>query len=140
MTAFPVAEGEDAWSTADGWERFHDQGGPADRLTISSDGGGCLPVFDAQGELQHMDFATSKGLPDALVELLRRGHALDEVLPALTSNVAQLLRLHRKGRVKAGLDADLVVLGEDHRPLHVMARGQWMVRDGRAVITGTFEE
>ena len=36
-------------------------------------------------------------------------------------------------------DADLVVLGADHRPRHVMARGRWHVRDGRAVVRGLFE-
>lgn len=139
VTAFPVDEGEDAWSAADAWERFHASGAPGERFTVSSDGGGCLPVFDAQGRMLHMDFATSAGLPDTLAELLRRGHGLPAVLPCLSSNVAGLLRLPRKGRIAVGQDADLVVLGADHRPRHVMARGRWMVRDGRALVTGTFE-
>lgn len=139
LTAFPVAAGEDAWSAADGWQQFHESGCPRGQITISSDGGGCLPVFDAQGCLQHMDFATSRGLPDTLAELLGRGHALESVLPCLTSNVAKLLRLDRKGRIAPGQDADLVMLDSGHRPAHVMARGRWMVRDGRAVTRGTFE-
>jgi beta-aspartyl-dipeptidase (metallo-type) len=140
VTAFPVEEGEDAWSAADAWERYHDRGCPAGRLTISSDGGGCLPHFDANGELVRMDFATSAGLPDTLRELLRRGHLLAAVLPSMTCNVARLLRLPGKGRLMPGADADLVCLDERRGVRHVMARGRWMVQHGAPLRTGRFED
>lgn len=140
VTAFPVAEGEDAWSAADAWERYHDAGCPAENLTISSDGGGCLPEFDANGEMVKMDFATSAGLPDALRELAARGHALDTVLPAMTSNVARLLKLAGKGRIAPGADADLVCLDDALGVRHVMAGGRWMVQDGAPVVKGAFED
>jgi beta-aspartyl-dipeptidase (metallo-type) len=139
LTAFPVAEGEDAWSAADAWERFHDRGCPADRLTVSSDGGGCLPQFNANGELTRMDFATSAGLPETLRELRRRGHGLGAVLPCMSSNVARLLRLPGKGRLAVGADADLVCLDEHQGVRHVMARGRWMVQHGTPLRTGLFE-
>ena len=139
VTAFPVEEGENAWSAADAWERFHDLGCPASRLTISSDGGGCLPVFDDDGVLQKMDFATSAGLADTLRELRLRGHGLDAILPSMTRNAAGLLRLGGKGSIFAGGDADLVCLDADHRVRHVMAGGRWMVQHGSPVVSGMFE-
>jgi beta-aspartyl-dipeptidase (metallo-type) len=139
VTAFPVEEGEDAWSAADAWERFHDRGCPAERLTISSDGGGCLPYFNGDGTLLRMEFATPAGLPETLKALLDRGHALGNVLPAMTANVARLLRLRGKGRLEAGADADLVCLDERHGVRHVMANGRWMVQDGTPVRRGMFE-
>jgi beta-aspartyl-dipeptidase (metallo-type) len=135
VTAFPVEEGENAWSAPDAWEQFHQKSCPAGNLTISSDGGGCLPYFDDNGEMVKMDFATSRGMPDTLRELTRRGHRLDAVLPALTSNVARLLRLPGKGRIAEGFDADLVCFDQDHRVRHVMARGRWMVQDGSPCVT-----
>ena len=48
ITAFPVDEGEDAWSAADALLRYLDSGAPPERVTISSDAGGCLPCFDAR--------------------------------------------------------------------------------------------
>jgi len=139
VTAFPVEAGENAWSAADAWERFQDKSCPGGNLTISSDGGGCLPCFDDNGEMVKMDFATSAGLPDTLQELVRRGHRLDAVLPAMTSNVARLLKLPGKGRISEGVDADLVCLDQDHRVRHVMAGGRWMVQDGSPLVKGLFE-
>lgn len=143
LTAMPVAEDEDAWSAADAWERYQSATGDcteaADRITISSDGGGCLPVFDKDGEMVSMDFASSSALPQTLIELVSRGHCLDQILPAFTTNPARLLKLEGKGVISAGASADLLCLDESHAVRDVMARGQWMVRDGRAVVSGTFE-
>lgn len=140
VTAFPVEEGENAWSAADAWERFHTKGCPAEGITISSDGGGCLPVFDSNGQMVKMDFATSAGLEETLLELISRGHSLERILPCMTSNVARLLKLDGKGRIAAGADADLVCLDAQHRVRHVMARGEWMVQDQVPVVTGLFDE
>ena len=139
VTAFPVEEGENAWSAPDAWERFHDTGCPAANLTISTDGGGCLPHFDENGEMVKMDFATSAGLPDTIRELASRGHSLDQILPAMTSNVARLLRLPGKGRLEAGNDADLVCFDPEFRVRHVMALGHWMIQDGLPLEKGVFE-
>lgn len=139
VTAFPVEEGEDAWPAADAWEQFHQAGCPNTQLTVSSDGGGCLPVFDDNGEMVQMDFASSEGLPATLQELVSRGHGLGAVLPCMTRNVAKLLRLPGKGLIEPGADADLVCLDESFGVRHVMAGGIWMVHDGVPLVRGTFE-
>lgn len=139
LTAYPHHAGEGSWSAAEAWERFHDQACEPSRITLSSDGGGCLPEFDDQGEMLRMDFATSAGLPDTLDELLKRGHSLEAVLPCMTRNVAELLKLQGKGRIRRGADADLVCLDEHNRPRHVMAGGRWQVRNGKPFLKGTFE-
>ncbi len=140
VTAFPPDQAApDEVEAAEAVGHYLDRGLPAERLTVSSDGGGCLPHFDAQGELLRMDFATSGALADLLAALLGAGRALAAVLPPFTTNPARLLRFSRKGRIAVGRDADLVALGEDHRPRDVMARGRWFVRRGRPVVRGAFE-
>ncbi|MFN3597097.1 MAG: beta-aspartyl-peptidase [Rubricoccaceae bacterium] len=145
VTAFPpdpAAEGpgpDGEVSAADAVAAYLEAGLPPERLTVSSDGGGCLPTFDRQGELVRMGFATSGALADLLAGLLARGHALARVLPAFTANPARLLRLRGKGALAPGADADLVALGPEGRPRHVMARGRWHLRDGRPVVRGLFE-
>ncbi|MCZ6572055.1 MAG: beta-aspartyl-peptidase [Planctomycetota bacterium] len=139
VTAFPTTAG-DEWSAADAWRRYSEADLAPERLTISSDGGGCLPVFDVEGRPTGMEVGKPRSLADALRELLASGCEPAQVLPAFTSNVARLLRLQGKGRVAAGADADLVVLDREHRVHDVMARGRWHVMNGRPVVRGTFED
>ncbi|MBA2459320.1 MAG: beta-aspartyl-peptidase [Gemmatimonadales bacterium] len=139
ITAFPVAPGEDAWSAAAALTRYLDAALPPERVTVSSDGGGCLPVFDGDGRVVEMDVGRPAACADTLHELLAAGQPLERVLPAFTRNVARLLQLPRKGQLEAGADADLVVLDDAGGVADVMARGRWHVREGRAVVRGTFE-
>jgi beta-aspartyl-dipeptidase (metallo-type) len=139
ITAFPVGEGEDAWTAAEALLRYLDAGLPATQVTVSSDGGGCLPSFDGEGRVKAFDVGRPSALGETLEELLAGGHALERVLPAFTSNPARVLRLPRKGHLSPGADADLVVLDAANRIADVMARGRWHVRAGMPVMLGTFE-
>jgi len=139
ITAFPVEEGEDAWSAAEALTRYLERGLPDERVTISSDGGGCFPSFDRDGRVVGFDIGSPGALAVALKELLACGQPLERILPAFTSNPARLLMLPRKGRIAAGSDADLVVLDDDGRVQDVMARGRWHIREGRPLVQGTFE-
>ena len=137
VTAFPP-DNESVYVT-DAISQWLDEGLPSEQLTVSSDGGGCLPCFDEQGEMLHMDVGTSECLAITLRELQERGYALETVLPFFTSNVAHKFRFHRKGRLAVGQDADLLVLNETHHVQDVWCRGRRMVIDGEAVVRGLYE-
>ena len=108
ITAFPVAEGEDAYSAAEALEVYWESGAPLDRVTVSSDGGGCLPVFDAEGQAVRYEVGSSGALMDAVRELVARGHGVENVLQPFTVNVARLLRIQRHGQVLVGSASELV--------------------------------
>jgi beta-aspartyl-dipeptidase (metallo-type) len=140
LTAFPVEDDdEEAWPADEALARYLASGAPPRRVTISSDGGGCLPVFDADGRVTAMEIGDPGSLPDCLRRALGRGLSLEDALPAFTSNVADLLRLPGKGRVAVGADADLVVLDAVGGVREVMARGAWHLRGGEVVRRGSFE-
>ena len=139
ITAFPVAADEDAYPAAEALERYLSAGAPIDRVTISSDAGGCLPCFDADGRVSHMDVGSAGALLETLRDALARGMTLEAMLPAVTSNPARLLRLSRKGTIAVGNDADLVVLDEQHRVETVLVCGEIHVQDRTALQRGTFE-
>ncbi len=139
ITAFPVAEDEDAWPADVALLKYLESGAAAERVTISSDGGGCLPVFNEQGEMLHMDIGRPASLIGTLKALLEKGAALEEVLPAFTSNVADILRLHDRGRIRDGDAADLVVLDDNNDISDVMIAGIWHVQAGKQKVFGQFE-
>lgn len=139
LTAFPVEEGEDAWSAADALMRYLDSGAPAERITVSSDAGGCLPVFDAEGHVCRMGVGESGALLETLNDVLRRGVPMERALPAFTSNPARLLRLPAKGRIQVGADADLVALDVAGAAHDVIAGGVVHVRGGHIEHRGSFE-
>lgn len=139
LTAFPVDDGEDAWSAADGLLRYLHSGAPANRVTVSSDGGGCLPHFDNDGRIVRMEIGQPASLQQTLAELLRRGNAMEDVLPAFTSNVAELLRLQSKGAIATGFDADLLLMDDEHALNAVMLGGEWHRLNGQQKKLGLFE-
>jgi beta-aspartyl-dipeptidase (metallo-type) len=140
VTAFPthLEPAEDEVSAADAVREYLASDLPRDRITVSSDGGGCLPRFDEQGVPVGLDYATPGSLRDLLIELVASGVPFEEALPAFTSNPATYLRLNGKGRLAAGFDADLVAIdGATLR--HVWAGGRRVVSEGEPLALGTFE-
>ncbi|MDX1516924.1 MAG: beta-aspartyl-peptidase [Woeseiaceae bacterium] len=140
ITAFPVVDGEDAWAADDALLKYLESGAPPSNVTISSDGGGCLPQFNESGEIVTMDIGRPSSLMATLKRLLDRGASLEAVLPAFTSNVASLLRLHDRGVIEVGCAADFVILDDDNAISDVMVGGDWHVKDGAQVVTGQFDE
>ncbi len=146
VTAFPEDDPGDGLLAADAiarWLAASDLDNT--RLTCSSDGAGCMPVFDRDGRITAMDIGRATTLLATLGDLLNDGVPLSAALPVFTRNVADHLRLPQKGRLQVGADADLVVLSEHsaHGPLHargVMAGGRWLVQRGEPVVLGTFEK
>jgi len=139
LTAFPEGDMPHALPAAQAFLQYRDGGYPPKLLSISSDGGGCLPNFDQQGELTHMGIGSSQTLVDTLKQLIDQEIPLEDILPSMTSNPADLLKLRLKGRLEVGMDADIVVLNAQHEVQHLMARGNWHVQNKRVLRFGTYE-
>ena len=137
ITAFPVGEGEDAWSAPDALARYLDSEAPPERVTVSSDGGGCLPVFTADGAVAGYDVAKPAALLDALGDTVAAGRDLALVLPAFTTNPARLLRLAGKGTIARGSAADALVLDEDLSLYAAMYGGGWFEPNGQPLAVAT---
>ncbi len=114
-------------------------GVPLEHITISSDGCGSLPVFDKKGCLLRLDSGKPKAVLTELFDCVRREKLpLEKALLPFTANVAATLKLTRKGRIAAGMDADLLLIDGEDRVRHLLANGNWMVRDGVVVHRGAF--
>ncbi len=115
-------------------------GVPQGHITMTSDGNGSLPHFDESGELIQLEMGQPKTLFDETVDAVVMGKLpLEVALTASTSNVAQILKLKSKGRIQAGVDADLVILDKAFNILDVYAMGVQMVAGSEAIRKGTYE-
>jgi beta-aspartyl-dipeptidase (metallo-type) len=146
LTAFPMDEDssddqsvDKGYSIVEAVTRYIDKNLPIEKLTVSSDGGGCLPEFDKQGVLLKLDFARCQSLPIALGELLAAGVDTEQAISFFTKNAAQLYRLQGKGIIAIGADADLVTLDAQFQVSDVMCRGVWHKKSGRQLKKGLFE-
>ncbi|MCS7240843.1 MAG: beta-aspartyl-peptidase [Candidatus Bipolaricaulota bacterium] len=95
------------------WERF----------TISSDGGGSMPKFDAAGNLVGYAAGDVRALWRAIQALVRDGIPLEKALRPVTVNPARILGLSQKGEIAVGNDADFLVLDENLGIVATVARG-----------------
>ena len=82
----------------------------ASRWTVSSDGGGCLPLFAEGGQVSSFEVGRPDTLAALIATLLEQGLELSELLPGFTCNPADYLRLSGRGRIAANGHADLVCL------------------------------
>jgi beta-aspartyl-dipeptidase (metallo-type) len=93
--------------------RLLEAGAPPQRITLSSDAGGSLPLY-IDGELRGLQAAQPGVLMALLCDLWRDDRELFPIaLAALTSNPAAALCLPRAGSLAPGAPADLVLLDPD---------------------------
>jgi beta-aspartyl-dipeptidase (metallo-type) len=140
ITAFPVDDDDDAWAPNVALLRYLESGAPANRITMSSDGGGCLPVFNEQGEIVEMDIGRPSLLMSTLQSLLDQGIPMEKVLPAFTSNVADILRFADRGRVRDGACADFIILDNQNAISDVVIAGIFHIQSGEQQVFGQFEK
>ena len=124
-----------------GIRRLLERGISSDRFTISSDGQGSMPVFNAQGEYQGIGVGKASCLLKEVRECVQKeGIPLETAIKGITCNPASILKLDRKGGIKEGFDADICLLEEGTLKLNtVIAKGKVMVKDGEQKVFGTFE-
>ncbi len=111
-------------------------------VTISSDSNGSMPKWDAAHEhVIGMGVGQMTSLLKTLRQLVTEGFTLEQALPFFTENVAKgLLMYPRKGAVRPGSDADLLLLREDLTEDTLVAKGQILMRDGRVTKFGYYED
>jgi beta-aspartyl-dipeptidase (metallo-type) len=122
-------------------KRMLDAGCPIDGITISSDANCPMMIRDGSGK--------RIGLYIALVDFTRREikdivqnkvAPLEEALKMVTTNPARVLGVDdRKGCIKAGYDADLIIADpEKLRPEKVYSKGKLLVEDGKSLFQGHY--
>lgn len=112
-----------------------------ENVTFSSDGNGSMPIFDDKGKLIKIGICSVSSLYEEVKECIKTYKIpIEDALKVITSNVSKVLKLYNKGSIECGKDADLVLVNEDTLEIDtVIAMGKIMVKNGEAIIKGTFE-
>ena len=108
-----------------GIKRMLNAGVNPNRITISSDGQGSLPIYNKNGEFQGMGVGQSSCLLKEIKECVSmESIPLEIALSTITSNPADILHLNKKGHIQEGYDADLCILDQNLNLVRVIARGK----------------
>lgn len=92
-----------------------DSGVNPGNITFTSDGQGSLPVFDEKGNFQGLTVGTCSSLfKEVRDAILDEEVNMPSALRVITSNPADILKLNKKGYIKEGKDADIVLLNKDN--------------------------
>lgn len=112
-----------------------------ENVTFSSDGNGSMPIFDEDGKLIKVGICTVSSLYDEVRKSIQKYNVnIEDAIKVITSNVSKVLKLHKKGSIEIGKDADLVIVNEDDLNIDtVIAMGKVMIENGEVIIKGTFE-
>jgi beta-aspartyl-dipeptidase (metallo-type) len=116
-------------------------GVPLEHITLTSDACGSLPDFDEKGNLVKLEMGYPRSVFDEIVDAVKEeGLELEKALKVSTSNVADILKLRKKGRIQQGNDADLVIINSNFEIVHYMAMGQFMMKDSVMMKKGSYEK
>jgi beta-aspartyl-dipeptidase (metallo-type) len=119
---------------------FIEAGVPVEHITMSSDANGSLPEFDKAGNLIQL----KKGKPSANLKEIKDAVCNEKVsmetaLKIVTSNVADILKLKRKGRIKEDNDADAILLDKEFQIKYLFAKEDLFIEDYKIQKKGNFE-
>jgi beta-aspartyl-dipeptidase (metallo-type) len=111
------------------------------RITVSSDANGSMPVFDKVGQFIGLEVAGFKPNLDTLRKLVHQeGLPLEKALRPFTINPAKGLGIcHERGIIAENGYADLVILDETLNVRDVWASGTPFVKDYKVIKIGMFE-
>ncbi|MBO0752045.1 MAG: amidohydrolase family protein, partial [Bradyrhizobiaceae bacterium] len=114
----------------------------AGRILMSSDGNGAPPKEEkGENKPRVANYMPLSALHGAWRQLVREeGIALDAALSTVTSNPARAAGLARKGAIRAGNDADILVLNDDLSIDAVVARGRMVLAHGKPLVRGMFDQ
>ena len=63
----------------------------------------------------------------------------DKALKVVSGNPARIFRLHEKGSIETGKDADIILLDSEMHIRFLLANGTVMMKEGQQTKKGTFE-
>ncbi|SFG17357.1 beta-aspartyl-peptidase [Prevotella sp. KH2C16] len=116
-------------------------GVPIDLMTFSSDGNAGVRRKNAEtGEDTYLLAPLHKNLEQVVCLIKEDQIAPEEAFKLITVNPAKNMKLHGKGRISVGVDADLTFFDDQWNLQGVWARGIEMMHERKVIKKGNFEQ
>lgn len=115
---------------------------PIEHITFTSDGNGSIPQFNEAGEYLGLGICSVNSLyKEVRKAILKENIPIEKALKVITSNIADLYKLNKKGRIKVDNDGDFVLVRErDLEITDVYAKGKSLIENNKVIVKGIFEE
>lgn len=115
---------------------------PPELVTLSSDSNGSMPVWNEKNEMVGIGVGKITTIHQAVKSLIKEyGFRVVDAVRPVTENAAKALGLYpRKGVLRTGSDADLLLLDQSYDIDTVIAGGIPMMQRGEVVKRGNFEQ
>ena len=118
--------------------RCYKENVPMERVTMSSDGNGCMSMIMPDGTAKQL-VAKLHSLHEEVVKAVELGVPMEIAIRVVSENPAKANGLWpRKGTVKPDSDADVLILDEDLKINSVIAKGKIMIKEGNILARVTF--
>lgn len=126
---------------SEGLKAFLDEGLNIEHIIFTSDGNGSMPKFDRDRKLIGLGICETSSLyREVKKAIINYNIPIETAIKVITSNVASMLKLPAKGYIRPGFDADMVLVdNKTYEIKDVYAKGKLLVKDGAAIVKGTFE-
>lgn len=127
-------------SAGKGLKIYLDEGLPIEHITFTSDGNGSMPKFDGSGREVGIGICKVDTLyKEVKRAILEENVAIEDAIKVITSNVANILCLHNKGRIEKSMDADFVTVDENTLDIvDVFTKESFLVKDGEIKVHGVY--
>ncbi len=139
ITTGIVPEGDDAMYAADCYNILLQNNIDPEHITMSSDSGGSMPIFNEKGKLIKFGIAKPSTFLDTLKRARDNNIDLESALMPFTASPAKLLKLIGKGEIKEGMDADILLLDENLQIHTTICKGEVMIENYKIMKCGIFE-
>ncbi|MEG2185412.1 MAG: beta-aspartyl-peptidase [Cloacibacillus sp.] len=140
ITAHTADDSSNGVKSAAAIAYLKETGTPLSHVTLSSDGNGSLPRFNAAGELESISAAPVNSVLKIIRELIiNKSVSIADAVSLATANAASRLSIKDKGSVRAGFSCDLLILDDALSLRYVISKGKIMMEEGVTVVKGRFE-
>ncbi|MEF9951351.1 MAG: beta-aspartyl-peptidase [Clostridium sp.] len=116
-------DGDDVVDPPMAFKQLLENGCSLNNITMSSDSGGSMPIFESDGTLKSITTSPPTTNLDVFRDIVKDGFDISTAITPLTSSPAKLLKLKTKGNISVNFDADIILLDSSLNLKTLISRG-----------------